>query len=493
MCLSYVWGDTRSTRASISLNNRRYGTGPNLHSLLDRLRALGIKDEVWIDALCINQNDEKEKTEQVKLMGKIYSGAREVLIGLEDADQHTRQPPCHTDVKATIVGLAQNSHLHELDAFTVPSELDSDTSPGKAFRQLLKSPWFSRTWVVQEVCLSKKASLLCSWGTVSWQTFVKAFRNWNYHRTKCCSSFAETFDEELTAACHRVYCAVESLDYTTNNLRNEQHLLELMLTYQHLAVRDDRDKIFAFQGLHTAKGELPPPDYSKRKEEVYTKMAVWMLEDARSLMLLALDLHEGGDLPSWVPNFSARPPIEPNYWRSRLTFYGTYDCSKGFDWYFEYQGPGTLRLSGTMVDHIQYVARPTMAFRGPAEHSKLLREWYAFAGGGIASLPSPEALNDTFVETMIAGCTQDETGIRRADAKDLADWKEILFHLIQDASLEHHQTSSRLMACHMTAILNRTLFRTYSNWAEPFPICRIDVHSPQALLNIRYPNSNLRH
>jgi hypothetical protein len=281
--------------------------------LLGRLRALGIKDEVWIDALCIDQNDEKEKTEQVKLMGKIYSGAREVLIALEEADQDTRQPSCRTDVRATIVGLAQNSHLDELDAFAARPGVDSDASPGDAFRQLLKSSWFSRTWVVQELCLSKEASLLCSWGMMSWHTFVKAFRNWNYHRTNCCSSFAETFDEELTAACHRVYCAVQSLAYTTNNLRNEQHLLEVMLTYQDLAVSDDRDKIFAFQGLHTAKGELPPPDYTKTKEEVYTKMAVWMLEDACSLMLLALDLPEDCDLPSWVPNFSARPPIEPNY------------------------------------------------------------------------------------------------------------------------------------------------------------------------------------
>ncbi len=39
-------------------------------------------------------------------------------------------------------------------------------------------------------------------------------------------------------------------------------------------------------------------DYAKTKEEVYAEMAVWMLEDARSLRLLALDLHEGCGLPS---------------------------------------------------------------------------------------------------------------------------------------------------------------------------------------------------
>jgi hypothetical protein len=145
-----------------------------------------------------------------------------------------------------------------------------------------------------------------------------------------------------------------------------------------------------------------------------------------------------------------------------------------------------------MVDHVQYVARSTTAFEGPVEHAKLLKEWYTFAGGGITSLPCPEALDETFVETMIAGCTQDDTGFHRANAKDLADWREILFHLIQDGSLKHHHTSSRLTACHMTAILNRTLFRTYINWGGPFPMTITDVHPQQALLSNYNPISNLR-
>jgi hypothetical protein len=465
-CLSYVWGDPGSI--SILLNGRRHNVRPNLHFLLERMRALGIHDDLWIDALCINQDDEAEKSEQVKLMGMIYSGARGVLVGLEVASLETKESQRGEVVEATIRALAQNSHLSELAAFAARPVVDACAGSQDAFRRLLKSPYFSRAWVVQELCLSKDTRFLCSWGLLPWQTFVQAFENWNQHRTDCCALFADNLDKEMRSACYRVYCAVKAMEYTMENLQNEQHLIELLLLYQHLAATDEKDKIFAFQGLHTAKAELPSPDYEKTKAEVYQGMALWMLQDARSLMPLALNLHGDPDLPSWVMDYSASPPIEPNYWRNRLRFHETYDACKGLDWSFEYRAPRTLRVFGTRVDHIQYAARPNMAYEGPAEHAKLLKEWYAFAGGGIAPFIDADAVDDTFVETMLASRSQDDTGIHEAGTEDLAAWKKILFHLIQDASLEHDQTSTRLMACHMTATLGRTLFRTYRNWGSSY-------------------------
>lgn len=48
------------------------------------------KQYLWVDALCINQQDPQEKTHQVQLMGKIYSLAESVLVWLGPDDKHSR-------------------------------------------------------------------------------------------------------------------------------------------------------------------------------------------------------------------------------------------------------------------------------------------------------------------------------------------------------------------------------------------------------------------
>ena len=205
LCLSYPWGDT-SARNEISLNDSCHEITPNLRTLLRRLRAFGVEGDLWIDALCIDQKNNSEKIEQIKLMPRIFSGAKEVLIGLEEKIQSVRRPVGdHARVKATIEGLANGSHLYELDCFVNAGAKGATGKANDQFRQLLMSPWFTRAWVVQEICLARGASLLCSWGTMPWTTLVQAFKNWHDHRKNpdCCSSFTESLDDSVTTACYK--------------------------------------------------------------------------------------------------------------------------------------------------------------------------------------------------------------------------------------------------------------------------------------------------
>ena len=204
VCLSYVWGDA-SIPVTIWVDERRHAVTGNLHSLLCRLRALECGENLWIDALCIDQSNYTEKAEQVELMGRIYSGAKEVLIGLEERAQYLRQPVGkHALVKAAIEGLAKGLHLYELNCFLPAAAKETDENAYDPFQRLLMSPWFTRTWTIQEVCLARGATLLCSWGTLPWTIFGQAFRSWNDHRRGCCSSFAELLDEDVKTACYRV-------------------------------------------------------------------------------------------------------------------------------------------------------------------------------------------------------------------------------------------------------------------------------------------------
>jgi hypothetical protein len=82
--LSYVWGDDADTVAII-LCGRSASVRANLASALRHLRLSSSVRNLWVDALCINQMDVAERSQQVTLMGEIYTKAEKVIIWLGQA------------------------------------------------------------------------------------------------------------------------------------------------------------------------------------------------------------------------------------------------------------------------------------------------------------------------------------------------------------------------------------------------------------------------
>ncbi|KAF1937176.1 HET-domain-containing protein, partial [Clathrospora elynae] len=82
--LSYVWGSPRATR-SIRLDGPTYPVTSNLESELRHQRErFGDELVLWVDALCINQEDVEERTQQVQLMGLMYDKCTEGIVYLGD-------------------------------------------------------------------------------------------------------------------------------------------------------------------------------------------------------------------------------------------------------------------------------------------------------------------------------------------------------------------------------------------------------------------------
>jgi hypothetical protein len=124
--LSYTWGDPRETR-SISVDDNQLLITVNLYAALARLRLHSHERIIWVDAVCIDQHNTKERTQQVQLMAKIYSNAFCVIVwlgeGIEDADRALED-----------IQLAANKEL-------------ADCSNLQAILKLLQRQWFQRIWV----------------------------------------------------------------------------------------------------------------------------------------------------------------------------------------------------------------------------------------------------------------------------------------------------------------------------------------------------------
>jgi hypothetical protein len=80
--LSYVWGSYAVQRHTIMCDNVSFEVTSNCYSALWHLRQNHGSIRIWLDAICINQEDEAEKSQQIPLMGDIYSKATTTYIWL---------------------------------------------------------------------------------------------------------------------------------------------------------------------------------------------------------------------------------------------------------------------------------------------------------------------------------------------------------------------------------------------------------------------------
>lgn len=83
--LSYTWGDS-AHRVEVQVNGQPLPVTRNLGAALCALRLPSRVRHVWVDAICINQDDIRERAMQVAEMGHVYRNATRVLIWLGTTD-----------------------------------------------------------------------------------------------------------------------------------------------------------------------------------------------------------------------------------------------------------------------------------------------------------------------------------------------------------------------------------------------------------------------
>ena len=135
--LSYVWG-TMSKQLSIEIGEAEFAVTGNLHAALKRLRDDCFERILWIDAICINQQDHDERTQQVGCMALIYASASSVIVWLGEPG-----PDCGDVALEDLRAAAA--------AIRVISPQPETTTPYREIAQrvfsLLNRPWFNRVWV----------------------------------------------------------------------------------------------------------------------------------------------------------------------------------------------------------------------------------------------------------------------------------------------------------------------------------------------------------
>lgn len=164
--LSYVWGD-ESEKNEICINEKRAFVASNLFNALKSLRQIDEDSILWVDAMCIDQSNNREKGHQVSQMRLVYERAEEVIIWLGESDADIdilfdgawkldkavgklRTHNTTYDVWQTLWEEKEKDWPH----FDASSGIRYKDRRRSALKGLLERPWFKRVWVIQVIVLS---------------------------------------------------------------------------------------------------------------------------------------------------------------------------------------------------------------------------------------------------------------------------------------------------------------------------------------------------
>ncbi|KAF1829300.1 HET-domain-containing protein [Decorospora gaudefroyi] len=365
--LSYTWGDAEVSELGHVDGGQEsgepfttLGLRPNLASALRHLRYVDETRVLWIDAICINQEDIEERNEQVKRMTNIYTLAWRVVVWLGEEfgdSKHALATLRHIgrQLEATKSGriiaapnaaepqLWRNDHSPSFDQRTWDALLD-----------FVERAWFYRIWCWQEIKLgSRHATLQCGGDTISWDKLWLAALCLNNKDILPSIRFREKCR-------HIVFLKYDATGHPMSNI------LDISRSK---GCSNPRDKIYGLLGITPAYfSSSIVVDYLRPVEDVYKEAFLTHLNATKRLELLKhCDLANrqiGG--PSWVPDWSKTEFAAPIL---------SEQLSSGMSraW-FTYSEPDVLEVIGTQYTTIKTVSGP--ASKVEEETLLAVGEWY---------------------------------------------------------------------------------------------------------------------
>lgn len=311
----------------------------NLAIALRHLRLRDAPRTFWIDAICINQKNIAEKSEQVAKMAQIYSSSARVVVWLGPASLDSDLAIGLVDHLGQVL---RRDHIS--DTFTLTSDGAAEThwadtaqplpyeeADLRALEKLFWRPWFERLWVVQEVLLGPEATVVCGRQDTTWQSVLLAciFLSRKGRGTET------RLSDEFVSRLHRIE------DVFDTSFRPS--LPDLVDYARGHKCADDRDRIYAVLSLadDNCKGRIKP-DYSLSTAQVYRRLIALScrLRDVKFLAHCELGSRRLAG-PSWTPDWTAEKMTE------RIAAFN----AAAFAWQPITQRPeeGAIRVTATRV------------------------------------------------------------------------------------------------------------------------------------------------
>lgn len=409
-CISYTWGSSDLTQA-IELDGAMLPITTNLHDCLTDFRlppgesqplwkgfpfkVAGLQRRpldypttgsrfLWVDSVCINQKNDKEKAAQVARMVTYYTEARHVLVHLsrqhtggkllldlvDDFKQHSRTTLLRKSKNRAVVWLKKNLLNTRYDA-----------AAWDQLRNMVAAPYWRRCWIVAELLKASRIYIYCTSACVTFEDFATAIE-WaddlgeNYRYVTDLDALSLQFE------------AIHEVKYRRGKDKSEtqgsayQTLIQFLIAFRSHNASNPRDHIYSLLGLaEEAQSlgqrtdsffDLNPTrpvdpshelvrlkiiDYEESISDCYTRFASYMIKGYSGyVQTLLLHLSSCGtreDLPSWVPDWSTSGTQAHLCNPSAVDTLGNdWEAALWCESHMRLMGNGALKIRGRFLDKV---------------------------------------------------------------------------------------------------------------------------------------------
>lgn len=314
--VSYSWGKKVPTNR-IFVNNVPTSVTRSAYTVLHALRSPFRPRIIWLDAICIDQESDVDKYQQIPLMPRIYAQAANVTIWLG----HSKTAHLAT---ALVDRLFVANRLGQIDT-RFKYEIDIDAA--RALKRMLRQAWFGRAWVVQEVVRARRKVIVqygtarIEWTRLSW--FLQCLQR-DDALLKMLNSrirYAGLGQHGMVALENvelmRRFALIKGGDATLSLLF---YLVQMFRSNCRFTAREPQDYVYALLGLSEISSTTfkLKEKYRSDLRQLYVDIAHHLLNTsspANRLDFLAHagvgDAHNTPGLPSWAPDWSVKPASLP--------------------------------------------------------------------------------------------------------------------------------------------------------------------------------------
>jgi hypothetical protein len=406
--LSYECG-TEERLDFVNISRDKINITHGLHTALKRIRPRSRPRRLWVDAICINQDDTSEKNQQVPLMAEIFGRATRVLVWLGPQDVRSDDVFQMLSTLARLwisreVRKQQEGELRPLSWTKVdPTEervlRSKDKTLWDAVYEISNRSYFRRTWIVQEIALAKDPRVLCGSWEVSWAHFS--------HATAYLARSLYHLHENPTDA---GVARISAITHLRSAYRVGQtiKLAHICTISQNLQSTDERDKVYGFLGLLNTKTKYPAldnllrVDYGFPVRTVYLQAAQHSIIDDQDLRIChsqAFPSERASEDSSWAPDWSPSTGISQTIvLRPHNKIQGTIEGGISFE-------SEIMQLNGYRVDRISCVSAQ-MTSENPLPDIQRIMVFLS-QDKTAAQLPKNNVLTVDYLEQIISRLGQE--------------------------------------------------------------------------------------
>lgn len=333
--ISYCWGE-HTKQYAIHCDEARIFITKEAHCALQRVRSTNVARYVWMDSVCIDQDDPKERASQVSKMLSIFKKAEVVVCWLGEHGKNTRVALAFLrthSMRLSTDPSPQPLCYQQKDAIA-PMCSRHAVQVSSGIQEIRDRPWFRRVWVRQEVWAARDVVVYCGDTQIPWKMLLAASRQCSgldhdclrpYERNPVHKSLERLGDilARLPMTTPIQHAAAQ-MDDEANPLFSVDRPLDIVNVLRRTAGTEcslAQDHIYSVLGMSSINKRTTSGgygcslvvSYEMSASEVFQRLAIYLAERTRLLTFLLLhdafpasDQRQVGEdlsLPSWTPDW----------------------------------------------------------------------------------------------------------------------------------------------------------------------------------------------